>query len=127
MPSLSRKLTAREGSAYSATGAVRSHAKTFLCTTTLLGHTRVLEVEAEVLKGAQRSQGAEGVEKDEVLLNANLKVGGLGLSIIDESRAELLYSHLSQLSVTLTATADVHKLQVKVEKCQVDYRSILIL
>lgn len=113
-------------------------------TTTLVGHTRVLEVRgggSDALNSSTCSRRDNGVDHKteaagpEVLLHTLIRIGppasqghrsgqaGLGLSVVDEARRELVYAHAQGLAVSLSATAESLLIKGNAARLQVDNQS----
>lgn len=131
LPSLA--LQSKSGLSYSVGGAVKMHMQQVHYTTTLSGHTRVLQVLPSCSKGgrALRSSAKKAMtspelltpardSRSDVLLRTNFSLGGLGVSMVDGSRTELLYTTLSKVRVSVSTTAESLQIKMKVNKFQMD-------
>jgi hypothetical protein len=131
------KLSASEGASYDIGGAARVRGHPLRYTTTLLGHTRALEV-CDV-DGAMHGNAKLASEQDAaaaaILLHTTIRIGappsqtnvsnasGLSVSLVDEARHELLYACAQGLSVSLSATAESLLISGKISRLQVDNQS----
>jgi hypothetical protein len=75
---------------------------------------------------AAQTQGEPpGTEAEaHVRVHALVKLGGLGVSVVDHSRQELLYATFASVSVTLSTSADVLRVRALVSECQIDNASM---
>jgi len=127
---------------YAIAGMVKTAWGSLRYTTTLVGHTRVLEVRSggsDALRGSTtrlRDNGADQKAEaaaPEVFLHTLIRLGpashersgqaGLGLSVVDEQRRELLYAHAQGLVVSLSATAESLFIKGNAARVQVDNQS----
>lgn len=135
VPHARDKVKASEGEVpFDIGGTVKRRCHHLKYTTTLLGHTRVLEVGDfhGAVTGTTRLASEPDTAGSAVLLHALVRIGappshsrgsshqGLGVSLLDESRHELLYACAQRLAVSFSATAESLLINGKVSRLQVD-------